>query len=59
MSIGVSTACFYPNLTEKSVEYLAKSGIKTIEIFFKSQSETSVRFYCPQPLCKAALLAAG
>lgn len=44
MSIGVSTACFYPNLTEKSVEYLAKSGIKTIEIFFNSQSETNVRF---------------
>ena len=44
MAIGVSTACFYPNLTEKSVEYLAKSGVKEIEIFFNSQSETNVRF---------------
>ncbi|MBQ2815419.1 MAG: sugar phosphate isomerase/epimerase [Clostridia bacterium] len=44
MSVGVSTACFYPNLTEKSVEYLAKNGVNQIEIFFNSQSETNVRF---------------
>ena len=44
MAIGVSTACFYPNLTEKSVEYLAEKGVKEIEIFFNSQSETNIRF---------------
>ena len=44
MAIGVSTACFYPNLTEKSVAFLAEHGVKEIEIFFNSQSETNVRF---------------
>ena len=44
MPIGISTACFYPNLTEKSVEFLGKNGVKNIEIFLNSQSETNVRF---------------
>ncbi len=44
MPIGISTACFYPNLTENSVEFLGKNGIKNIEIFLNSESETNVRF---------------
>lgn len=44
MSIGISTACFYPNLTENSVNFLGEAGVKNIEIFFNSQSETNVRF---------------
>ena len=44
MEIGISTACFYPNLTENSVDFLGKNGIKNIEIFLNSQSETNVRF---------------
>lgn len=44
MPIGISTACFYPNLTENSVTFLAENGIKDIEIFFNSYSETNIRF---------------
>ncbi len=44
MPIGVSTACFYPNLTENAVNFLGQSGVKNIEIFLNSQSETNVRF---------------
>ncbi len=44
MAIGISTACFYPSLTEESVSFLAEQGIKDIEIFFNSQSETNIRF---------------
>lgn len=44
MPIGISTACFYPNLTENSVAFLAESGIKLIEIFFNSRSETNIRY---------------
>jgi len=39
MEIGISTSCFYPELTELSFERLGKSGIKTIEIFFNTHSE--------------------
>ncbi len=39
ISLGVSTACLYPELTENAVEALAKAGVKTIEIFCNSPSE--------------------
>lgn len=41
MSLGISTACFYPEKTEIAIEYLANAGIQTIEIFFNSPSEFS------------------
>ena len=44
MTVGISTACFYPNLTENSVEMLGKHGVKNIEVFINSRSETNVRF---------------
>ncbi len=37
---GISTSCFYPMQTEESLLTLAQSGVKTVEIFFNSQSET-------------------
>lgn len=39
MNIGVSSACFYPLETEKSIEEIGKLGIKTSEIFFNSPME--------------------
>lgn len=39
MKIGVSTACLYPLLTEKSLEEVGKSGITDVEIFFNAMCE--------------------
>lgn len=39
ISLGVSTACLYPEVTEKAVGELAVAGVKTIEIFYNSPSE--------------------
>ncbi|MEG0230209.1 MAG: sugar phosphate isomerase/epimerase [Oscillospiraceae bacterium] len=39
MNIGVSTACLYPMLSEKSFELLAKNGIKNCEIFLNDETE--------------------
>ncbi len=39
MSIGISTSCMYPLETERALEQLGKSGIKTTEIFFNSPTE--------------------
>lgn len=39
MHIGISSACFYPTVTEKAVETLGQNGINEIEIFFNSNSE--------------------
>ncbi len=44
MSIGVSSACFYPLQTEKSLEKVALLGAKHSEIFFNSPSELSGDF---------------
>ncbi len=44
MNLGVSTSCLYPLLTEKSLEFLGKNGIKTTEIFFNATSELSKGF---------------
>ena len=40
MSVGISTACFYPELTENAVDFLCKNGVSNIEIFFNSACET-------------------
>ena len=44
MSIGISTACFYPMETEKALLTLAENGIKTAEIFFNTDSELKNEF---------------
>lgn len=36
---GISTACFYPQLTEKSLARAGELGFKTVELFFNSASE--------------------
>lgn len=39
---GISTACFYPALTEESLGYVIESGAKVSEIFVNAQQE-----FCP------------
>ncbi len=39
MLYGLSTACLYPQETEKTFEYYCKNGVKAIEIFFNTFSE--------------------
>ena len=39
MKIGISTACFYPRLLEEGIERIASLGLRTIEIFFNTESE--------------------
>ncbi len=43
MKIGVSTACFYPERTFDSLKTLVDNGVKDIEIFFNTDSETSAQ----------------
>ena len=44
MQIGVSSSCFYPLETEKSLIKLGELGIKKAEVFFNSPSETEKSF---------------
>ncbi len=44
MSIGVSTACFYPLETELALEEVGKMGIDTTEIFFNADCELKESF---------------
>lgn len=44
MKAGVSTACLYPMETEKALELLGSYGIKNVEIFINTISETSKQF---------------
>ena len=39
MRIGVSSSCYYPLETEKSLVRLGEMGVKTAEVFFNSPSE--------------------
>ena len=41
MDFGVSSACFYPLETEKSLKIIGEMGIQKAEIFFNSPSELS------------------
>ena len=41
MSIGASSACFYPLETKESLIEIGKLGIRTAEIFFNADSELS------------------
>lgn len=47
MEIGVSTACFYPTLTETTPEILQKMGVKKAEVFLNSESEYEADFCVP------------
>ena len=39
MDIGISSSCFYPLETEKSIVRSCETGTKTIEIFMNADSE--------------------
>ncbi len=40
MAIGISTACFYPEETEKALTRIGETGVRDVEIFFNAQCET-------------------
>ncbi|MDR1892790.1 MAG: sugar phosphate isomerase/epimerase [Oscillospiraceae bacterium] len=44
MSIGISTSCFYPLVTEQALAELLKNNVKTTEIFFNSRCELEPAF---------------
>lgn len=44
MKIGSSTACFYPLPLEESFAHIASLGMRTIEIFFNTESEFRAPF---------------
>ncbi len=44
MEIGVSTACFYPELTENIPARLQAIGVNTAEVFLNSESEYAPEF---------------
>lgn len=44
MKIGVSTSCFYPLLTEKSLLKVAQSNASVTEIFFNAECELKKEF---------------
>ncbi len=44
IDVGVSTSCLYPLYTEKSLEFLAKNGVKTVEIFINALCELEPNF---------------
>ena len=44
MNLGISTACFYPELTEVCLEKIGKSGIKYTEVFFNASVELEKDF---------------
>ena len=47
MTIGLSTACFYPENTENTVSILKRLGVKKTEVFLEAQSESRKVFYKP------------
>ena len=44
MRMGVSTACFYPMLTELSLITLLEMGVTELEIFFNTSSELNKKY---------------
>ncbi len=44
MKIGVSTSCFYPLETEKSLKEIGENGVKYTEIFFNANCELKQEF---------------
>ncbi|WMJ23501.1 sugar phosphate isomerase/epimerase [Paludicola sp. MB14-C6] len=41
MNCGVSTACFYPQLLEKTIDVLSKMGVQNLELFLNTFSEVN------------------
>jgi sugar phosphate isomerase/epimerase len=44
MKIGISTSCFYPMCTEKTLARIALLGFKQIEVFVNAPSESTVSY---------------
>lgn len=44
MRLGISTACFYPDLTESAVERCAALGMRALEVFVNSEAESGAEF---------------
>ena len=44
MDFGVSTSCLYPMYTEEALSFLAKNGVKNVEIFFNADEELEGTF---------------
>lgn len=44
MNIGISTSCFYPAITEKTLERIARLGFKQIEVFVNAPSESTISY---------------
>lgn len=44
MRLGISTACFYPQPIEETIERIAALEFRTIEIFFNTESEYDIPF---------------
>ena len=44
MNIGVSTACFYPLITEEALKTVGKHNVKTTELFFNANCELEPHF---------------
>lgn len=44
LEVGISTACFYPMLTEEAIEKTISLGFKEIEVFFNAESEFDFSF---------------
>jgi hypothetical protein len=42
--IGVSTACFYPELTENAVDMVCRLKVPVCEIFINTHSETKIEY---------------
>lgn len=46
MQVGISTACFYPQMLEKTFSQIADMGFKKIEVFFNTESELHSPLIC-------------
>jgi sugar phosphate isomerase/epimerase len=44
LEIGVSTACFYPALTEETLPVIARLGVRLVEVFLNAPSEADETF---------------
>lgn len=45
MSVGISTACFYPAATEEALRCVAEAGAKVTEVFFLTRRRNWSRIF--------------
>ncbi len=45
MSVGISSACFYPEISENAVKFLCENGVANIELFFNSACEIEGKIF--------------